>query len=61
MLYAEYDALIFDCDGTLVDSLFAHESAWIEVLEQHGIPFTPARMNALGGVPTARREKAADA
>ena len=54
MDYDDYEALIFDCDGTLVDSLYAHETAWIEVLEAHGIPFTPRRMNELGGVPTAR-------
>ncbi|MEM9302207.1 MAG: HAD family phosphatase [Pseudomonadota bacterium] len=47
------DAAIFDLDGTLVDSLEAHERAWIEVLEANRIPFTPARMNHLGGVPTA--------
>ena len=54
MEYGDYDALIFDCDGTLVDSLYAHETAWIEVLEIHGIPYTPRRMNELGGVPTVQ-------
>ena len=54
MDYHDYDALIFDCDGTLVDSLYAHETAWIEVLETHGIPYTPQRMNELGGVPTVQ-------
>jgi HAD superfamily hydrolase (TIGR01509 family) len=54
MEYGDYDALIFDCDGTLVDSLHAHETAWTEVLENHGIPYTPRRMNELGGVPTVQ-------
>ncbi len=51
--YDGYQALIFDCDGTLVDSLYAHETAWIEVLQRYGIPYTAVRMNQLGGVPTA--------
>lgn len=51
-MYDQYAALIFDCDGTLVDSLYAHESAWIQTLNFYQIPFTPARMNQLGGVPT---------
>ena len=51
-MYAHYQALIFDCDGTLVDSLYAHESAWIEILGAYGIPYTAERMHQLGGVPT---------
>jgi len=52
-MYDHYHALIFDCDGTLVDSLYAHETAWSEILNRYGIPFTGRRMNQLGGVPTA--------
>jgi beta-phosphoglucomutase family hydrolase len=51
-MYAHYQALIFDCDGTLVDSLYAHESAWIEILGAYSIPYTVERMHQLGGVPT---------
>jgi len=52
-MYDHYSALIFDCDGTLVDSLYAHETIWSEVLNAYGIPFTGRRMYQLGGVPTA--------
>lgn len=52
-MFDDYDALIFDCDGTLVDSLYAHETAWTEVLQRHGIPYTTERMHQLGGAPTA--------
>ena len=31
-----YDAVIFDCDGTLVDSMPAHFEAWCEALSLHG-------------------------
>jgi beta-phosphoglucomutase-like phosphatase (HAD superfamily) len=45
-------ALIFDCDGTLADTMPAHYRAWLEVLRPYGIPFPEERFYALGGVPT---------
>jgi len=30
-MYDRYQALIFDCDGTLVDSLHAHYTAWTRI------------------------------
>jgi len=51
-MYQQYQALIFDFDGTLLDTSYAHEEAWIQTLSSHGIPFTYERMNQLGGVPT---------
>ncbi len=50
-MYDHYDALIFDLDGTLSNTLFAHESAWQHALTRYGIPFTATRMAQLGGVP----------
>jgi HAD superfamily hydrolase (TIGR01509 family) len=46
------DALIFDCDGTLADTMPAHYRAWQEVLRPTGIVFPEARFYELGGVPT---------
>jgi HAD superfamily hydrolase (TIGR01509 family) len=34
-----FRALIFDCDGTLVDSMPLHYQAWVESLNHHGAPF----------------------
>lgn len=45
-------ALVFDCDGTLVDTMPAHYASWCAALAPHGIPFSEARFYALGGVPT---------
>jgi HAD superfamily hydrolase (TIGR01509 family) len=36
-----------------VDSLYAHYTAWTEILNRYEIPFTMERMWQLGGVPTA--------
>ena len=45
-------ALIFDCDGTLADTMPAHFRAWQVVLAGVGIDFGEARFYQLGGVPT---------
>lgn len=45
-------ALIFDCDGTLADTMPAHFRAWQDVLRPLAIPFPETRFYALGGVPT---------
>ncbi|MCS6866088.1 MAG: HAD family phosphatase [Gemmataceae bacterium] len=47
-------ALIFDCDGTLADTMPAHYKAWTSMLRRFRIPFPEARFYALGGMPTAR-------
>lgn len=44
--------LIFDCDGTLADTMPAHYRAWLAVLGPLGIPFPEPRFYAMGGMPT---------
>jgi len=51
-MYDQYDALIFDMDGTLVDSGQLHEFAWSKTLEKYGIPVDRLLMRSLAGVPT---------
>ena len=46
-------ALIFDCDGTLADTMPIHFRAWTAMLSRHGIPFPEPRFYALGGMPTS--------
>ena len=50
--YNQYQAFIFDMDGTLVDSVDRHDRIWSQVLTDFKIPFTYERMLALGGVPS---------
>lgn len=47
-----YQGLIFDCDGTLVNSMPAHYVAWNATMEKYGIHFPEKRFYELGGVPT---------
>jgi beta-phosphoglucomutase family hydrolase len=42
--------LIFDCDGTLVDTMPLHWMAWQNVCGRHGIHFEEKRFYELGGV-----------
>ncbi|NNE00861.1 MAG: HAD-IA family hydrolase [Pirellulaceae bacterium] len=50
----KYDGLIFDCDGTLTDSMPLHYIAWRETMAAYGIDFTEERFYAMGGMPTDR-------
>lgn len=45
--------LIFDCDGTLADTMPVHFRAWCAMLDRHGIPFCERKFYSLGGMPTA--------
>ena len=54
MNYDAFDALIFDCDGTLVDSMPLHYRAWVATLDSYGVPFSEERFYALGGKPTVQ-------
>ena len=47
-------AIIFDCDGTLVDSMPVHFVAWHETMSRYGIAFGEDRFYSLGGVPSDR-------
>lgn len=44
--------LIFDCDGTLADTMPLHWRAWSAITSRHGIHFPEDRFYSLGGVPS---------
>jgi len=44
-------ALIFDCDGTLADTMPLHWRAWQSVTQRYGLDFSQERFYELGGVP----------
>lgn len=48
------DAVIFDCDGTLVDSMPIHFLAWNRTMTEVGIELPEDRFYAMGGIPTHR-------
>lgn len=45
-------ALIFDCDGTLADTMPLHWQAWQVIQRRHRFDFPEDRFYSLGGVPS---------
>ena len=48
----EAKGLIFDCDGTLADTMPLHWRAWQTISTRHKLHFPQDRFYALGGVPS---------
>lgn len=48
----DFAAFIFDCDGTLADTMPLHYKAWRSALKKHNAEFPEALFYELGGVPT---------
>ena len=44
--------LIFDCDGTLADTMPLHWRAWQMIAQRHDLHFPEDRFYSLGGVPS---------
>ena len=44
--------LVFDCDGTLADTMPLHWRAWQEITRRYNLHFPEDRFYALGGVPS---------
>lgn len=49
---SRYKGIVFDMDGTLIDSMGAHTRAWKDTCEKYGYPFDGDYLHNLGGVPT---------
>ena len=47
-------ALIFDCDGTLADTMPIHFRAWTAMLEPHALAFSEEHFFEYAGMPSAR-------
>jgi HAD superfamily hydrolase (TIGR01509 family) len=50
----DFAAYIFDCDGTLADTMPLHYKAWCAALRDHECDFPEAFFYELGGVPTVQ-------
>ena len=46
--------LVFDCDGTIADTMPAHYKAWVQALGEHNVEFPEAMFYEMGGIPTPR-------
>jgi HAD superfamily hydrolase (TIGR01509 family) len=48
-----FEAYLFDCDGTIVDSMPLHYRAWKKALGEWNCEFSEERFYAWGGMPVA--------
>jgi beta-phosphoglucomutase family hydrolase len=46
--------LVFDCDGTIADTMPLHYKAWVAVTGAHGVDFPEALFYEMAGIPTHR-------
>jgi beta-phosphoglucomutase family hydrolase len=46
-----FEAYLFDCDGTIVDSMPLHYLAWSEILTEWGCVFDEDLFYSMGGMP----------
>ncbi len=53
-MYQQYDGLIFDMDGTILDTEPTHRKAWRDVLSRYSMSFDEQTMVAMNGSPTWR-------
>ena len=51
-LIAAAEGLVFDCDGTLADTMPLHYIAWRDTLHSYGVEFGEDRFYAMAGQPT---------
>lgn len=49
-----HQAIIFDCDGTLADTMGLHFVAWSAIAQRYALSFPRERFFSLAGVPTAQ-------
>jgi beta-phosphoglucomutase family hydrolase len=48
----ELKGIVFDCDGTLADTMPLHWRAWQMITQRHNLHFPIDRFYSLGGVPS---------
>jgi beta-phosphoglucomutase family hydrolase len=46
--------LVFDCDGTIADTMPLHYESWLKALGEYGVEFPEALFYEMAGIPTAR-------
>ncbi len=50
--FDRYEGLLFDCDGTLADTMPLHYEAWSATLAPHRVVFPRDRYFSMAGMPT---------
>lgn len=53
-ILGHYDGVIFDCDGTLTDSMPLHYIAWTTTMDRYGIVFPESKFYSMAGMPSEK-------
>ncbi len=48
----DYEAFLYDCDGTLADNMQAHKDSYVKTAGEFGVTLDPALIDELAGWPT---------
>ena len=49
-----YQAFLYDCDGTLADTMGPHTEAWVEEVARHGVKIEASLIYELAGMPATK-------
>ena len=49
-----FEAYLYDCDGTIAESMSAHVEAWVEEMAVHGLTLDPKLIYELAGMPATK-------
>jgi HAD superfamily hydrolase (TIGR01509 family) len=49
----DYEAFLYDCDGTLADNMPAHAESYVRVAQEYNVAMDPAIIDELAGWPIA--------
>ena len=49
-----YEAFLYDCDGTLADSMVPHIEAWVEAVGRHRVRIPGSLITELAGMPATK-------
>lgn len=47
----DYQAFLYDCDGTLADNMQAHKDTYVKVAAEQGVTIDPAIIDEFAGLP----------
>ncbi|HSI33133.1 MAG TPA: HAD family phosphatase [Tepidisphaeraceae bacterium] len=54
LILPETKGLVFDCDGTIADTMPLHYRCWVAALGRHQVEFPEAMFYEMAGIPSAR-------
>lgn len=50
----QYDAFLYDCDGTIAETMTPHKTAWVEEIKNRGFTLSPSLIDELAGMPAVQ-------